>query len=76
MKPFHFRRKKKKCYGDDSGLYNVQPESRNWGLTEISNTFNKATILESFILVPLNEAYWCILTSTNLIIINLIPKNF
>ena len=33
---------------------------------KISNIFNKATIVEIFLLVPLNEVYWCILTRTNL----------
>ena len=59
-------KKKKMCYGDDSGLQNVQSESTNWGLTEISNIFYKVTFVQSFMLVPLNEVYWCILTHTNL----------
>ena len=54
------------CYGDDSGLQNVQSESTNCGLTEISNIFYKVTFVHSFMLVPLNEVYWCILTHTNL----------
>ena len=60
------KKKKKMCYGDDSGLQNVQSESTNWGLTEISNIFYKVTFVQSFMLVPLNEVYWCILTHTNL----------
>ena len=44
--------------------------SINWGLTEVSNIFNKATIVQSFMLEPLNKVYWCILTHTNLNIRN------
>ena len=69
INPFHFRRKKM-CYWDDYGLWNAQTESRNWGLTQISNIFNKATIVESFMLVPLNEVYWCISVRTDLAIMN------
>ena len=74
MRPFRLRTKM--CYEDDSVLQNVQPKPRNWGFTKISNIFNKATIVEIFLLVLLNEVYWCILTRTNLtnikVIVNII----
>ena len=45
-------------------MYNLSLQ--NWGLTKILNIFIKATIVQSSMLVPLNEVPYCILTHTNL----------